>query len=291
MKPPAFDYLSPTSLAEVHELLSTHGEDGKILAGGQSLVPLLNMRLAHPSTLIDINRVTELDYIRKTADGGLAIGALTRQQTLLEDAVVAEHTPLLVEATRYIGHRTIRNRGTVGGTLAHADPAAEMPAVMVALDAEFVVTSAGGERVIPAREFFVDYLTTALAQDELLTEVRIPAAAPRTGSAFQEVSRRHGDFAIVAVAALVTLADDGSCADARLVLTGVGGTPQALDLTGTLIGQAPTAEVIKAAANKAATEIEPTADIHATEAYRRQLARVLSRRALTAAVERAGGKV
>lgn len=290
MKPPVFDYFAPTTVDETHRGLAEHQADGKILAGGQSLVPVLNMRLAYPAVLIDINRVSELDHI--TLDNGrLTIGALTRQQTLLESDVVAEHFPLLAEATRYIGHRTIRNRGTVGGSLAHADPAAELPAVMLALNAELTLSSTRGQRQVPAQDFFVDYMTTALNPDELLQAVQIPTPAPRSGWSFKEVSRRHGDFALVATAALVTLDEAGTCTDARLVLTGVGPTPVTVDLSTTLIGAVPTADAVAAAADAAREAVDPPSDVHATSDYRRHLARVLSRRALTTAIERAGGRV
>lgn len=290
MKPPAFDYYAPTTVEETHQILAQHGAEGKILAGGQSLMPMLNMRIARPTALIDINGVAGLDGIGGNGDG-LVLGALVRQQDLLGDARLAERQPLLVEATRYIGHRTIRNRGTVGGSLAHADPAAELPAVMVALNAEMVASSTQGKRTIPAHDFFLDYLTTALEPTEVLTQVRIPPLPPRTGWSFQEVSRRHGDFAIVAVAALLTLDESGVCRDARLVLTGVEPTPHAADLSGTLIGQQLGAEAIAAAAESAAAKIDPMSDVHADADYRRHLARVLSQRALTTAAERAGGRV
>ncbi|MDI3339243.1 MAG: xanthine dehydrogenase family protein subunit M [Sphaerobacter sp.] len=288
MKPPVFDYRAPVSVEETQQALAEYQADGKLLAGGQSLVPMLNMRLARPAVLIDINRVTELAFVRAD-DGGLTIGALTRQQALLEHPTVQERWPLLAEATRHIGHRTIRNRGTVGGSLAHADPAAELPAVMLALDAVVTVSSTRGERQIPARDFVVDYLTTALEPTELLRSVWVPALPPRTGWAFQEVSRRHGDFALVAVAALVTLDAAGVCTDARLVLTGVGPTPVPVDLRQTLIGAAPSPAAVAAAAEAAQAAVDPPSDVHAPAEYRRHLARVLARRALTTAIERAGG--
>ncbi|MCM8749293.1 xanthine dehydrogenase family protein subunit M [Thermomicrobiaceae bacterium CFH 74404] len=289
MKPVAFDYYRPTSVEEVHALLASHGGGGKILAGGQSLVPLLNMRLARPAAIIDINRVAALEYLHANGDG-LVLGALTRQQSLLENRAVAERYPLLVEAVRYIGHRQIRNWGTVGGSLAHADPAAELPVTMVALDAEITASSARGARAIPAREFFLDTLTTALEPDELLASVRLPALSPGTGWSFLEVSRRHGDFALVAVAALVTRDEAGVCTDARLVLGGVGPVPQVVEVRDLLIGQQPTPDAIAAAADVAGAVIEPASDVHATAEYRRHVARVLARRALTTAVERAGGR-
>ena len=215
MKPASFKYAAPESVDEALGLLAEHSHDGKVLAGGQSLVPLLNMRLARPHVLIDLNRVAGLDYIRED-NGTVAIGAMTRQRTVERSPMVREKLPLLWEAIQFVGHPQIRNRGTVGGSLAHADPSAELPAVAVASGATLVARSPRGERTLNAEEFFVSYLATALEPDELLTEVRFPVHGHR-GTAFLEVSRRHGDYALAGVAAMVTVRD-GRCEGVRLAL-------------------------------------------------------------------------
>ena len=219
MKPPPFAYFAPTSVQEAAQLLAEHGDDAKVLAGGQSLIPLLSLRLARPAVLVDLNGVDELSFI--DANGSTTIGAMTRHRTVERSAVVAVNVPLLAAAVPYIGHAAIRTRGTVGGSLSHADPAAELPAVALALDATFVARSAkGGEREIAAVDFFAGYFTTALEPDEVLTSIRFPNAAPGTGVSVQEMARRHGDFAMVAAA--VSLAPDG---DARIALINVGDRP------------------------------------------------------------------
>lgn len=287
MKPPPFDYYAPSAVSDVVSLLSEHGGEAKILAGGQSLVPLLNMRLARPAAVIDVNKVDGLDYIREV-DGGLAIGALTRQRAVERSELVHRCQPLLHAATRFIAHPQIRNRGTVGGSLAHADPAAEYPAVALALDAEFRVAGPEGGRTIAAGDFFVTYLTTALQPDEMVTEVRLPALPKRTGWSFQELSRRHGDFALAGVAATVTL-DGDTCSDARIALFGVAPTPvRARSAENMLAGEKPTEQLFDQAGRKAGDEAaEPLSDVHASAEYRRHLARVLTRRALTEAAARA----
>src|SRR4029077_5220034 len=203
MKPAIFDYYDPTTLAEALSLLAQFGDTAKPLAGGQSLVPMMNMRLARPAQLVDLNRLDELNYL-KVEQGELRIGAMTRQRTLERSKIVAEGWPLLQEATRYIGHVQIRNRGTVGGSLVHAYPSAELPVVMTALEATLMLRSEKGERVVRSEEFFVDVMTTVLQPSELLVEVRVPQADPSAGASFQEVSRRHGDFALMGVAAIIT---------------------------------------------------------------------------------------
>src|ERR1044071_8472246 len=203
MKPAQFEYYDPTTLGEALHLLAEFGESARPLAGGQSLVPMMNMRLARPAQVVDLNRVAELNYIRLT-DGELRLGAMTRQRALEKSPVIAEGWPLLHEMTRYIGHVQIRNRGTVGGSIAHAFPSAELPVAMIALDATFVLRSSEQERIVPAKNFFVDVMTTVLNTGELLTEIRIPPLRPNTVGAFQEISRRYGDFALMGVAALLT---------------------------------------------------------------------------------------
>jgi carbon-monoxide dehydrogenase medium subunit len=268
-------------------LLAEHGDAAKVLAGGQSLVPLLNFRLVRPGYLVDLNEIRELAYIRPE-NGHVAIGALTRQRALETSALVRERVPLLADAMPQIGHVQIRNRGTIGGSLAHADPAAELPAVVAALDGELVVRGAGGERVLRAEEFFVAYLTTALDPTELLVEVRLPVAPPRTGTAFLEVSRRHGDFALVGVAASVTLDDAGVCTRCAIALTGVGRAPVvAREAAQRLVGARPTLEALEDVGRLAAADLRPDGDLHASSQYRRHVAGVLTRRALGRAVERA----
>jgi CO/xanthine dehydrogenase FAD-binding subunit len=285
MKPAPFRYFAPTTLDEALALLVEHGGDGKVIAGGQSLVPTMNFRLAQPTVLIDLNNIAELSYIRPAADGGLRIGAMTRQRTVERDRLVAERAPLLHETMPYIAHTQIRNRGTIGGSLAHADPAAELPAVALALNAQLRVQSQTGERWIAAQDFYLSLFTTALASDELLVEIALPAPVARAGWSVQEVARRHGDYAIVGVTAQVTLDEQGRCTEARLALLSVGDGPVLAQQAGQLLlGERPTQAVIEAAAETCATtDIEPTADIHASVAYRRHLARVLTQRALTQA--------
>jgi carbon-monoxide dehydrogenase medium subunit len=252
---------------------------------------VLNFRLAQPALLIDVNRVPGLDAVTETADGGLALGALVRQRRLERDAAVARRAPLLAEAIGHVAHPQIRARGTFGGSLAHADPAAELPAVALALDARLLVRRRGGERWIAAADFFTGLFATALATDELLVEIRIPAPPPRTGFAFAEAARRHGDYAQAGVAAAVTLDADGRCRAARLVFLALGEGPlDAARAAGGLAGEPLTDARIAAAARAAAAgEIDPIGDIHASADFKRQLARVLAERALRAARQRAGG--
>ncbi len=291
MKPAPVDYTAPDSLAEALALLAEHGFDGKLLAGGQSLVPLLNFRLAQPGVLIDLNRVRDLDYVRETAEGGVSIGAMTRQRTLETDPLLVERAPLMNQAAPLIAHPQIRNRGTVGGSLAHADPAAELPVVAVALEARFRLQSHAGERWVDARDFYVGLMTTELAAEEALVEVELPPLPPRTGCAFVELARRHGDYATSGVAAIVTLDEAGVCSAAKLVYLSAGDTPMtAAEAAQSLVGSELSSESIRAAAAYATTaEIEPTADIHASAEYKRHLAGVLTERALLAAKARALG--
>ncbi len=289
MKPPAFKYYAPTTVEEALALLAEHGYDAKPLAGGQSLIPTMNFRLAAPSVLVDLNRISELAYIRPGDDGGVRVGAMARHARVERDALIAERAPLVHETMPHIAHPQIRNRGTYGGSLAHADPAAELPAVTVALGGKVLARSQRGERWIPAEEFFIGLFTTVLEPDELLVEVALPPLPARTGWAFDEVARRHGDFALVGAAGLVTLDDRGRCADVRLVFMGVGEGPVvAREAMSILKGEEPTDEAIRAAAEKAAqVDIDPIGDVHASADFRRHLAKVLARRVLTKAVERA----
>ncbi|HEY7519118.1 MAG TPA: xanthine dehydrogenase family protein subunit M [Methylomirabilota bacterium] len=290
MKPPRFDYLLPRTLDEALGLLAQHGEEAKVLAGGQSLVPLLNFRLIRPTYLVDLNDIPGLDGIR-VDDGHLAIGAMTRQRAAETSPIVRERCPLLAEAMPQIGHVQIRNRGTIGGSLAHADPAGELPAVVAALDGELLLRSRRGERRLKPSQFFVGYLSTATAPDELLVEARVPVSPPRTGTAFMEVSRRHGDFALVGVAATVTVDGGGVCTGCAIAVTGVGPTPVvAGEAAGALVGVKPTADVLAEVGRRVSSALAPDSDLHASADYRKHLAGVLTRRALARAAERAGGR-
>jgi CO/xanthine dehydrogenase FAD-binding subunit len=287
MKPPPFEYFDPTTIAEAISLLQQYGDDAKVLAGGQSLMPLLNFRLARPAVVIDINRISELDYLRRE-DGWLAVGALTRQRTAELSKLVTESCPMLAEALPLIGHFQIRNRGTIVGSLAHADPAAELGAVAVALGAELKIKGPRQHRIVPAEQFFISYLTTALAPDELLIEARFPTARGRTGYAFAEFARRHGDFALVGVAAVVEQDEAGHCNDARLAFTGIGAVPVLVtDQKNRMRGELVTTEATNAFAREAAAGLKPDSDLHASAEYRRELAGVLAERALTLAAARA----
>jgi aerobic carbon-monoxide dehydrogenase medium subunit len=289
VKPAPFEYVAPESLEEAIGLLGEHGEVGKILAGGQSLGPLLNMRLASPEVLIDINRLEELSYIRQR-DGHLEIGALARQRTVERSSAIPRTWPLISAAMPYVGHLTLRNRGTVCGSLAHADPAAELPAVATALDAELRVLGPEGERTVPATDFFLSYMTTNLEPEELLAEVRFPPPQPRTGHAWLEIARRHGDYALVGVAAVLTLREDGTCASARLVYTGVAPVPfDAQESVELLVGEQPSEDSFAEVAEHAAKASEPGTDVHASAGYRRHLVDVLTRWALGKALKRARG--
>jgi carbon-monoxide dehydrogenase medium subunit len=288
VKPPRFEYRAPSSLDEALALRSEYGSESAVLAGGQSLMPLLNLRMAFPAMLIDLGQVEDLAGIRPL-DGGLAIGAMTRQRAAERSELVLERCPLLPQALRHVGHVTIRNRGTIGGSIAHADPAAELPAVALALRAELVARGPQGERTIPADEFFLGFLTTALEPDELLVEVRLPAVGlpGRVGSSFLEVARRHGDFALVGACALLALTDDGTIGDARLAFVGVGGSAvRAREAETQLRGSRPEAAVLAEAAEVAVAELAPPSDVHASGAYRRRVAAVLARRALAKATPR-----
>jgi carbon-monoxide dehydrogenase medium subunit len=286
MKLPDFKYEAPATVAEAIALLAEYQDEASLLAGGQSLIPLLALRLAHPAVLVDINGLDELSGVSMT-DGVATVGALTREYMAEESETVAETLPLLASALPLIGHEAIRSRGTLGGSLAHADPAAELPAVARALDAEFVVRSQSGERVVPAAEWFEGYLTTARHPDEILVEVRFPVAEPGTGVAFQEISRRHGDFAMVGLATSLTLADD-VITDARLAFSGVADVPvRAAEAESVLVGQQPSAELFAEAARAATEPLDPPADLHGSSDYRKKVAAVLVQRGLRAAADNA----
>ncbi len=288
MKPAPFDYQAPQSLEEALSLKAQYGDDAKFLAGGQSLIPAMNFRLVQASLLVDVNGLPGLDFIQEAHGGELRLGALTRQRKLERDPLVARHAPLLHETMPFVAHPQIRNRGTLGGSLAHADPAAELPVIAVALGARLRAQSARGDRWIAVEDFFKGLFTTDLAADEMLVEVALPALPPRTGTAFMEFARRRGDYALMGVAAVVTLDGDGVCQQARLVYLNAGDGPvSAQRAAGLLRGEKPSAKVIEAAAASAGDEINPMGNVHASPDYQRHLARVLTRRALTLALERA----
>jgi aerobic carbon-monoxide dehydrogenase medium subunit len=286
MKLPQVDYEAPGTVQEAVELLAEYEDEASVLAGGQSLIPLLALRLAQPAALIDINGIDELSGVSVT-DGWVGIGAMTREYVAEESRTVGDFVPLLAAALPLIGHEAIRSRGTIGGSLAHADPAAELPAVARALDAEFVVRGRSGERVVPAAEWFEGYLMTSRAPHELLTEVRFPAAGPGTGTSFQEVARRHGDFAIVGLATSLRLTD-GVITDARLAFAGISDVPvRAAAAEEFLAGERPSAELFDEAARRATDGIDPPADLHGSSEYRKKVAAALVRRGLRAAADNA----
>jgi CO/xanthine dehydrogenase FAD-binding subunit len=288
VKPPSFEYADPKSLDDAVRLLEEHEFEAKILSGGQSLMPLLNMRLARPQLLIDLAKIPELDHVREDS-GTLVVGGMARQRALELSPVVRERFPLVYDATMLIAHPQNRNQGTVGGSIAHADPAAELPALVMATDAEMIAVGPDGARTISAEDFFVTYLTTSMEASEILTEVRIPALAPNTGYSLQELARRHGDFALAGVIATVTLAGDGTIESGRVVLFGVGATPIcATDAERMLAGEQPSEALFEAVAAKASADLdEPLSDVHASAEYRRALAGVMAKRALAEATARA----
>jgi aerobic carbon-monoxide dehydrogenase medium subunit len=279
VKPARFDYHAPASVDEAIALLARYGGDAKVLAGGQSLMPMLNFRLARPAALVDVNRIPALAYIREE-DGTIAFGAMTRQRTIEFSPVVAARLPLLREATRWVGHLPIRSRGTIGGSIAHADPSAEYPAVLTALGGEVVVQGPKGRRRLAPADLFETYLTTTLAADELLVEVRLPAMPAGSGHAFEEFARRHGDFAIVGIAAMLVRTGD-RCTTARLATAGAGPVPVRLRAAEEILERDGLGEAaIEAAAARAAELVTPDSDVHASADYRRHLTRVLTGRAI-----------
>jgi CO/xanthine dehydrogenase FAD-binding subunit len=284
MKPAAFEYHDPTTLDEALDLMSRFGAEARPLAGGQSLVPLMNFRLVRPAYLIDLNGVSKLNY-SKTENAVLRIGAMTRQRDLERSADV-KHWPLLRDATAFIGHIQIRNRGTVGGSLAHAFPSAELPVAMVTLDASFVLRAKNHQRTVGAEDFFLSYMTTVLEPGELLAEIRVPPLPTNTGWSYQEVSRRHGDFALAGAASVIALDSNANIYHARITLTGA--TPiRAHKAEEWLLGQKPSEALFHDAARRATQNLEQDSDIHASAEYRRSVCEVLTRRALAQAVARA----
>jgi CO/xanthine dehydrogenase FAD-binding subunit len=287
MKPAPFKYIAASSLEHALALKAEHGDDAKFLAGGQSLLPTMNFRLARPAILIDINEIGELAGIRASS-GATRVGALTRYRALQRDAAFARMFPLIGEALPHIAHPQIRNRGTIGGNLSHADPASELPAIAVALGARFRIQSAKQERWIEASDFFVSALTTDLLPEEMLIEIELPLARPRTGSCFMEIARRRGDFAIVGAAAMMTLGERDQCIAVRLTFCGVGETPiDAGSAAEALVGHQPTEADIIDVARSVQTVIDPGGSVHATADYQRHIAGVLTERTLQAACQRA----
>ena len=288
MKPAPFEYFAAESLARALELKARHGDEARFLAGGQSLIPAMNFRLAQPAVLIDINPLPQLDGIEVDGAGGMLIGALTRYRSLERSAQVSRHQPLLAEAVPNVAHPQVRNRGTLAGNLAHADPASELPAVMLASRAILRVQSVRGERRIAAQDFFINLFTTALAADEMLTGIELPALPPRSGCAFIEVARRRGDYAMMGVAAVVVLDAAGVCVEARLACCNAGPTPMPLAAAAAALrGARVDAAAAAHAAELARGEVDPPGNLHASAAFQRHLLGVLTRRALAAADGRA----
>ena len=288
MKPASFEYHVPDSLEQALELMHQHADEGKILAGGQSLVPAMNFRIVQPSALIDLNRISGLGYVREE-DRVLRIGAMTRERELEFNPLISTWAPLLAEAAPHIAHPQIRNRGTIGGSIVNADPAAELPVLMLALGAQLKAKNVSGERWIEAQNFFMGMFTTALELDEILVEIELPASPPRTGWAFLEVAPRAGDYALMGVAALVTLDQNGKCERAKLVYLNAGEGPvEAKEAEKLLIGEALNDHLIEAAASTVSeTEINPFGNIHTSPEFQRHLANVLTKKALKQAVQRA----
>lgn len=289
MKPAPFEYHVPDSIDQALELFHEHAEAAKILAGGQSLVPAMNFRVVQPSMLIDLNRLKELDYVHEEGEC-LRIGAMTRERTLEFDAQIANHSPLLHEAAPSIAHPQIRNRGTIGGSIVNADPAAELPVLMIALNARLRAGNSSSERWIDAKDFFVGMFTTALEPDEILLEIEVPFLSPRTGWSFMEVAPRAGDYALMGVAALVTLDESGICQYARLVYLNAGDGPiDASESSQLLTGETIKDELIDSAARLASEkEIHPFGNVHTSPEFQRHLANVLTRKTLKQAIQRTG---
>jgi carbon-monoxide dehydrogenase medium subunit len=288
MIPPVFEYLRPTSIPDAVSLLQQHGDDAKILSGGQSLIPMMKLRIARPAWLIDINHIPNLAYIREE-DGYLKIGGLTREADLEASELIRSKYPIIHETAMVVADPQVRSLATLAGNLAHGDPANDHPATMLALAAEVIATGAKGERSIPVRDFFLSVFTTALEHDEILTEIRIPISTPRSGGAYFKLERKVGDFATAAVAAQVTLDPGGICTKAGIGLTNVGPTPiEAVKAEQFLTGKKLDAQTIAQAAQLAADESQPSADLRGPAEYKRGLVKEFTKRALVRAAERAG---
>lgn len=286
MKPAPFKYILASSLEHALSLKAEHGDEARFLAGGQSLIPAMNFRLARPAVLIDINKVDELAGVAIASDG-ICLGAMTRYRALERSGEFLKACPLFADALPHIAHPQIRNRGTIGGNLSHADPASELPAIAVAMEARLLIRSSMGERRVAASEFFLSALTTDLQADEMLVEIALPPQRAQSGYCFMEIARRRGDFALAGVAAVVTLAEDGRCSNMRLALCGVGETPvDASHAAASLIGQSLSEKAIGAVAADVQQAIAPAGSVHASPAYQRHIAGVLIRRAIRAAHQR-----
>jgi CO/xanthine dehydrogenase FAD-binding subunit len=290
MKPAPFEYYAPDSIEPALNLMNQYAGEAKILAGGQSLVPAMNFRVVQPSALIDLNRVAELSYVRED-DSVLRIGAMTRERQLEFNPLISKWAPLLKEAAPHIAHPQIRNRGTMGGSIVNADPAAELPVLMLALSARLKAKSVSGERWVDAQDFFMGMFTTALEPDEILVEIELPASPPRTGWSFMEIAPRAGDYALMGVAALVTLDENKRCEHSRLVYLNAGEGPvEAKEAEKLLIGESLDDGLIESAASKVSEhEINPFGNIHASPEFQRHLANVLTKKALKQATQRAEG--
>ena len=289
MKPASFDYYAPSNVEEALDTLAELGYDGKVLAGGQSLIPAMNFRMARPSALVDLNNVSELSYIKPVSDGGLAIGTMTRVSAVEHSAEVAKRFPLLIEVVKYIAHPQIRRRGTFGGAVAHADPAGQLPSISMVMNMQALIKGKGKERWVDAPDLIIGPFMTVIEPDEMLAELVIKPLPARTGSCYQQVSRQSGGYAQSAVASIVTLDEKGSCENVSMVLMSVAEVPILSQKAGEiLIGNKPTKEAIEAVAEAAVSEeIDPATDLHASADYRRSITRVLVVRSLTEAFERA----
>ncbi|MEM7334861.1 MAG: xanthine dehydrogenase family protein subunit M [Chloroflexota bacterium] len=289
MKPAPFEYFAPPTLDEALSLMKQHGFDAKVLAGGQSLIPVMNFRLSQPTILIDINHIPDLNGISTTDVNGLSIKAMSRHAHAEKSDLVAQHAPLMFETMPYIAHPQIRNRGTIGGSIAHADPAGELPVICVTLDAKFLLKREGSERWVTANDFFIGLFETALNPEEIICEIEIPPLPPNSGYGFHELARRHGDYAQAGASAFIQLDEAGRCKDAKLVFLNVGERPMVADEGAKLlIGQFLDEAVVGTAVHTAIqNEIDPTSDVHATAKYKRHLAGVLAKRALNQAIKRA----
>jgi CO/xanthine dehydrogenase FAD-binding subunit len=292
MKPAAFDYYAPASIDEALDHLAELGYSGKVLAGGQSLIPAMNFRMARPSALVDLNNIHELEYIKKPQEGGLAIGTMTRDSVVEHSKVVMEQAPLIIEAMPNIGHPQIRNRGTFGGAIAHADPAGQLPGISLALRANLHILKKGGDRWVSIDEFFMGPFMTVIEPEEMLVEVVLPPLPERTGTSYKQVSRQRGTATQSAVASVVSLDDKGKVTDLRVVMMSVGATPLvSMEAEKILIGQEPNEDAFKEIAQKASeTEIDPSSDMHATAEYRKHATCELIVQSLASAATRAKGK-
>ena len=289
MKPAKFNYYRPKTINEAFQLLEEHGDEGKIIAGGQSLVPIMNMRLAAPASLIDINSLEDLNYIKKE-DDVIKIGALTRQSVVENSEVVRKYCGLLCEAIPFIGHIQTRNRGTIGGSIVHADPSAELPLALLALNGILQVSSADEVRSVEAEDFFITYLTTDLMQNEILTEIQIPIVYGKHGYSFTEIARRHGDFGLVAAACVLTINNDDEIETLRLTLGGVEAVPLLIeDVEELLQGKIVSETLLEQVIEKVADAIDPESDLHASAEYRSHLAQVLTKRVINDAYKKARG--